>query len=32
MLEERDMQDALISAKAIRDFIINIAPKMVQEE
>ncbi|WP_028308345.1 HEPN domain-containing protein [Desulfitibacter alkalitolerans] len=32
MLEERDMQDALISAKAIRDFIINIAPQMVQEE
>jgi HEPN domain-containing protein len=32
MLEERDMQDSLISAKAIRDFIINIAPQMVQEE
>lgn len=31
ILEERDMQDALISAKAIRDFIISIAPQMIQE-
>lgn len=31
MLEESDMKDALISAKAIRDFIINIAPQMVQK-
>ena len=32
ILEERDMQEAIISAKAIRDFILNIAPQMVQEE
>jgi len=32
MLEERDMQEALMNAKAIRDFIINIAPEMTQEE
>ena len=30
--EERDMQDAIISAKAIRDFIFNIAPQMGQED
>lgn len=32
ILEERDMQEALINAKSIRDFIINIAPEMAQEE
>jgi HEPN domain-containing protein len=32
ILEEIDMQEAIISAKAIRDFILNIAPQMVQEE
>lgn len=32
MLEERDMQEALINAKSIRDFIINTAPEMAQEE
>ncbi|QGG47566.1 hypothetical protein FTV88_1419 [Heliorestis convoluta] len=32
MLEERDMQEALINAKSIRDFIINLAPRMAQEE
>ena len=32
MLEERDMRQALNSAKAIRDFVLAIAPEMVPEE
>ena len=32
MLEEQDMWQALSSAKAIRDFILAIAPEMVPEE
>jgi hypothetical protein len=32
MLEEQDMWQALNSAKAIRDFILAIAPEMVPEE
>ncbi len=32
ILEERDMQEAIISAKVIRGFILNIAPQMVLEE
>lgn len=32
MLEERDMRQALNSAKAIRDFILAIAPEVVPKE
>lgn len=32
MLEEQDMRQALNSAKAIRDFVLAIAPEMVPEE
>ena len=32
MLEAQDMQQALNSAKAIRDFVLAIAPEMVPEE
>jgi HEPN domain-containing protein len=32
LLEEGDMRQALSSARAIRDFILNIAPQMAQEE
>jgi len=32
MLEERDMNEALISAKVIRDFIIKLVPEIAQEE
>jgi HEPN domain-containing protein len=32
MLEERDMRQALNRAKEIRDFVLNLAPEMVQEE
>lgn len=32
ILEERDMNEALISAKAIRDFIIKLVPEIAQEE
>lgn len=31
ILEKRDMREALINAKSIRDFILNIAPEMAQE-
>ena len=30
LLEEGDMRQALSSARAIRDFILNIAPQMAQ--
>jgi len=32
MLEEQDMQQALHNAKAIRDFVLAIAPEMVSEK
>lgn len=32
LLEERDINEALISAKVIRDFIIKLVPEMAQEE
>ena len=32
MLEERDMRQALSSAKAIRDFVLNLAPEMALEK
>jgi len=32
VLEERDMRQALGSARAIRDFVLNLAPQMAQEE
>lgn len=32
MLDEQDMRQALNSAKAIRDFVLTIAPEMVTEE
>jgi len=32
MLEKQDMHQALVSAKAIQDFIIALAPKMIPEE
>lgn len=32
MLEEQDMRQALNSAKAVRDFVLAIAPEMVPEE
>lgn len=32
MLEEQDMQQALKSAKIIRDFVLNLAPEMISEK
>jgi hypothetical protein len=32
MLEEQDMRQALNSAKAIRDFVLNLTPEMMRGE